>query len=155
MCDPLLPPEVAMRGVPYVLLHELVAHAFQRLGAEERATSARDPVAEGWMDFVARFVFVRAHHHLSGRRREAARSGGIAADIRPNRRHRGVCRGKVQPMSTIVSVRAASRVSIVRAWLACSGGSRVAEVAQLAGVEKGVVSRPEVAGGSETAAGSD
>ncbi|MFP5356691.1 MAG: hypothetical protein ACLGIK_16390, partial [Gemmatimonadota bacterium] len=37
-----------MRGIPYVLLHELVAHAFQRLGARERATSARDPVAEGW-----------------------------------------------------------------------------------------------------------
>lgn len=69
-----------MRGVPYVLLHELVAHAFQRLGAPERATSARDPVAEGWMDFVARFVFVRAHHHPSGRRRARA---AWSADVTP------------------------------------------------------------------------
>lgn len=69
-----------MRGVPYVLLHELVAHAFQRLGAAERGTSARDPVAEGWMDFVARVVFVRAHHHPSRRRRARA---AWSADVTP------------------------------------------------------------------------
>jgi len=52
-----------MQGVPYVLLHELVAHAFQRLGEGVRGTSAADPFAEGWMDFVARLVFIRSHYH--------------------------------------------------------------------------------------------
>lgn len=52
-------------------------------------------------------------------------------------------------MSASVSVRAPSRESIVRAWLECLGGSGVAvvtEVAQLAGVEEGVVRRVAVGG---------
>jgi len=61
-----------MQALPYVLLHECIAHAFQRVGAVSRATSAHDPVAEGWMDFVARFVFVRGMQRGVGIRRSHA-----------------------------------------------------------------------------------
>jgi hypothetical protein len=46
----------------YVLVHECVAHAFQRFQAppEERTVSAEDPFTEGWMDHVAVLALTRA-----------------------------------------------------------------------------------------------
>ena len=44
----------------YVLFHELIVHAYQRLGTVDRVTDREDPFAEGWMDFIAQRIYMYA-----------------------------------------------------------------------------------------------
>ena len=59
----------AMNATLYVLLHEIVVHAYQRLGAARRNTGRTDPFSEGLMDLVARLAFQKAFDDPSLRNR--------------------------------------------------------------------------------------
>lgn len=51
-----------MRELLYVLMHELVCHAYQRLGAHLREVPRKDSFSEGWMDWIACQMFLDAVH---------------------------------------------------------------------------------------------
>jgi hypothetical protein len=55
-----LPWRDALDAIPYVLLHECVAHAFRGPGDSTKDTGQGSEFAEGWMDRVALLLFLRA-----------------------------------------------------------------------------------------------
>jgi hypothetical protein len=55
-----LPWRDALDAIPYVLVHECVAHAFRGPGDSTRDTGQGSEFAEGWMDRVALLLFLRA-----------------------------------------------------------------------------------------------
>ncbi len=55
-----LPWRDAFDAIPYVLIHECVAHAFRGPGNSTKDTGQGSEFAEGWMDRVALLLFLRA-----------------------------------------------------------------------------------------------
>jgi hypothetical protein len=67
-----------MCAIPYVLLHELVVHAF----AAPHAVTSGDGFADGWMDYVAYDL-----HHEWTRGRLSGKGSPLAVELPPSQQH--------------------------------------------------------------------